>query len=253
MRIAVAGGTGLVGCHVVDALAGAGHEPVVLARACGVDVTTGKGLAEALVGVEAVIDVSNITTTRRRISVDFFSAGTEHLLAAGLRAGVRHHVALSIVGVDRVDFGYYQGKRAQEKLVLNGPVPGSVLRATQFLEFPGQILARARGPLVLIPRMRVQPVAAQEVAGALVALAAGPVEGMAAELAGPQELQMVDLARLLVRAKGQRRLVIGIQIPGAAGRAMADGALLPTEPGPRGRLTFEHWLIAGSAPIEPIR
>ena len=253
MRIAVAGGTGLVGRHVVHAVADAGHEPVVLSRARGVDITTGKGLAEALVGVEAVIDVSNITTTRRRTSVAFFTAGTKQLLAAGQRAGVRHHVALSIVGVDRVDFGYYEGKRAQEKLVLFGPVPGSVLRATQFLEFPGQILARARGPLALVPSMRVQPVAAQEVAAALVALAAGPAEGMAAELAGPQEHEMVDLARRLVRAKGLRRRVVGIQMPGAAGRAMAGGGLLPTGPGPRGRLTFEQWLTAGTPPIKPTR
>jgi uncharacterized protein YbjT (DUF2867 family) len=144
MRIAVAGGTGLVGGHVVDALRSAEHEPVVLARSRGIDITTGMGLAEALVGVDAVIDVSNVTTTRRRTSVGFFTAGTENLLAAGQRAGVRHHVTLSIVGVDRVGFGYYEGKRAQEKLVLNSPVPGSVLRATQFHEFPGQLLARAR-------------------------------------------------------------------------------------------------------------
>jgi uncharacterized protein YbjT (DUF2867 family) len=242
MRIAVAGGTGLVGRHAVDAVAGAGHEPVVLARSLGVDITTGKGVAEALATVEVVIDVSNISTTRRRTSVAFFTAGTENLLAAGQRAGVRHHVALSIVGVERVELGYYEGKRAQEELVLDGPVPGSVLRATQFHEFPGQLLARARGPLALVPHMRVQPVAAREVAAALVALAVGPVEGMAAELAGPQEHEMVDLARRVVRANGQRRRVMGIRVPGAAGRAIADGALLPTGPGPRGRLTFEQWL-----------
>jgi uncharacterized protein YbjT (DUF2867 family) len=253
MRIAVAGGTGLVGRHVVDAVAGAGHEPVVLARTRGVDITTGAGLGEALATVEAVIDVSNITTTRRRTSVAFFTAGTQQLLAAGQRAGVRHHVALSIVGVDRVDLGYYEGKRAQEELVLDGLAPGSVLRATQFHEFPGQLLARARGPLALVPSMRVQPVAAREVAAALVALAGGPAEGMAAELAGPAEHEMVDLARRVVRANGQRRRVVGIRMPGAAGRAMADGALLPTGPGPRGRLTFEQWLTVGTPPIKPTR
>jgi uncharacterized protein YbjT (DUF2867 family) len=167
---------------------------------------------------------------------------TEQLLAAGQRAGARHYVALSIVGVDRVDLGYYEGKRAQEKLVLDGPVPGSVLRATQFYEFPGQLLARARGPVALVPSMHVQPVAAREVAAALVALAVGPAEGMATELAGPQEHELVDLARRVVRANGQRRRVVGIRIPGATGRAMADGALLPTGPGPRGKLTFEQWL-----------
>jgi uncharacterized protein YbjT (DUF2867 family) len=253
VKIAVAGGTGLVGAMVVRAVRDAEHEPVVLARSNGVDITTGAGLLEALVGVEAVIDVSNITTTRRNPSVAFFTAGTEHLLAAGQRAGTRHHVALSIVGVDRVSFGYYEGKRRQEELVLAGPVPGSVLRATQFHEFPGQLLARSHGPLTLVPRMRVQPVAAREVAVALVALAAGPAGGLAPELAGPQEHEMVDLARRVVRAHGIRRRVVGLPLPGAAGRAMASGGLLPTGPGPRGRLTFEQWLSAGTPPIQPGR
>lgn len=253
MRIAVAGGTGLVGGHVVDALRSAEHEPVVLARSLGIDITTGIGLAEALVGVDAVIDVSNVTTTRRRSSVAFFTTGTDNLLAAGQRAGIRHHVALSIVGVDRVNFGYYEGKRRQEELVLGGQAPGSVLRVTQFHEFAGQLLARSRGPLALVPRMRVQPVAAREVATALVALACGPAQGLAPEMAGPEEHQLVDLARRVVHAHGQRRRVLGIRMPGAAGRAMADRGLLPTGPGPRGRLTFEHWLAACTPPIKPTR
>ena len=253
MKIAVAGGTGLVGGMVVNALRDAGHEPVVLARSYGIDITTGAGLVEALVGVDAVIDVSNITTTRRHTSVAFFTDGTEHLLGAGQRAGIRHHVALSIVGVDRVKVGYYEGKRRQEELVLQGPAPGSVLRATQFYEFPGQLLARSRGPLTLVPHMLVQPVAAREVAAALIALAAGPAGGLAPELAGPQEHEMVDLARRVVRAHGERRRVVGLRVPGTAGRAMASGGLLPTGPGPRGRLTFEQWLSAGTPPIQPSR
>lgn len=244
MRIAIAGGTGLVGTRVVLALRDAGHEPVVLARSRGVDITTGTGLDAALTGVEAVIDVSNVTTARRVRSVSFFAAGTGRLLAAGHRAGVRQHVALSIVGVDRVDFGYYAGKRRQEALVLAGPVPGSVLRATQFHEFPGQLLMRSRGPLALMPRMRIQPVAAREVAAELVALAGGPAQGMAPELAGPQVHELGDLARLLLRARGQHRHVVEVRLPGAAGRAAAGGALLPTGPGPRSGLTFEQWLTA---------
>jgi len=238
---------------VVNALRDAGHEPVVLARSYGIDITTGAGLVEALVGVDAVIDVSNITTTRRHTSVAFFTDGTEHLLGAGQRAGIRHHVALSIVGVDRVKVGYYEGKRRQEELVLQGPAPGSVLRATQFYEFPGQLLARSRGPLTLVPHMLVQPVAAREVAAALAALAVGPAVGMAPELAGPQEHELVDLARRVVHAHGQRRRVVGIWVPGAAGRAMTGGSLLPTGPGPRGSLTFEQWLSASTPPIKPSR
>ena len=116
MRVAVGGGTGLVGRYVVSTLADSGHQPVVLARSRGLDLTTGTGLDVALLGVAAVIDVSNLTSSKRRESVAFFAAGTEHLLAAGDRAGVRRHVALSIVGIDRVDFGYYEDKRRQRTL-----------------------------------------------------------------------------------------------------------------------------------------
>jgi uncharacterized protein YbjT (DUF2867 family) len=242
VRVAVAGGTGLVGRYVVAALAGAGHDPVVLARSRGVDLITGHGLDDALAGAAVVIDVSNVSTNKRAESVAFFASGTEHLLVAGDRAGVRRHVALSIVGVDRVDFGYYEGKRRQEDLVQAAPMPSIVLRATQFHEFAGQLLARGRGPIAVVPRMRVQPIAAREVADALVALVAEEGVGFAPELAGPQELQMVDLARQLLRSRGSHRLVLPVRVPGAGGRAMAEGGLLPTAPGLRGRQTFTQWL-----------
>lgn len=244
MRVAVAGGTGLVGRLVVAALDGAGHEPVVLARSRGVDVTTGAGLDPALAGVEAVIDVSNLTTTRRQRSVDFFTAATTRLLDSGRRAGVRHHVALSVVGADRVDFGYYLGKRRQEELLLESGAPVSVLRATQFHEFAGQLLDRSGGPVAVVPRMRMQPVAAREVADALVALATGPAVGLAAELAGPRPEQLVELTRRMLAARRSRRLLLPVRLPGAVGRGMVGGALLPAGPGPRGRQTFEQWLAA---------
>jgi|1186.fasta_scaffold02976_6 uncharacterized protein YbjT (DUF2867 family) len=249
MRIAVAGGTGVVGRHLVTALGAAGHEPVVLARSAGVDLTTGTGLAERLRGVAAVVDVSNVTTTRRAVAERFFGGATRHLLDAGARAGVGHHVVLSIVGVDRVDQGYYQGKRLQERLVLEGPVPASVLRATQFHEFAGQLVGRVAGPLALVPRMRVQPVAAREVAEALAGLVDGPPVGRAPELAGPDVHDLVDLARRWLRATGSRRPVVPLRLPGAAGRAMAEGALLPTDPGPRGRETFDAWLAGAAAQV----
>ena len=116
MRMAVVGGTGMVGAMVADEVARAGHEPVVVARSTGVDVTTGAGLDAALEGVEVVIDVSNRPTQSRKVAVEFFDKATRHLLAAGRAAGVRHHVALSIVGIDRVDSGYYAGKVRQEEL-----------------------------------------------------------------------------------------------------------------------------------------
>ncbi len=143
MKVAVAGGTGLVGRYVVEELGAAGHEPVVLSRSRGVDlVAGGAGLDAALDGVDAVVDVSNVTTTSARKSVAFFDAVGRNLLDAGERAGVRHHVVLSIVGIDRVGLGYYRGKLRQEDVVRGGSLPWSVLRATQFHEFAGQTLER---------------------------------------------------------------------------------------------------------------
>ena len=244
MRVAVAGGTGTVGRHVVQALTREAHHPVVLARSRGVNVVTGEGLDAALTGVETVIDVSNVITTQRKKSVTFFTASTQQLLQAGQRAGVRHHVALSIVGVDRVDYGYYEGKRRQEELVLTGPVAGTVLRTTQFHEFAGQVLAGTKGPLAPVPRMRIQPVAAREVGEMLATLALGTPLGLAGDLAGPQEHQLVDLARRVVAARGLHRRVVGVRFPGAAGRGMASGGLLPQSAGTRGTQTFDEWLAA---------
>lgn len=250
MRVAVAGGTGLVGRYVVAALARAGYDPVVLARSTGADVITGAGLDAALAGAEAVIDVTNKTTMSGSESVGFFGAATTNLLSAAERAGITHLVALSIVGIDRVPFGYYEGKQAQEALLLSGSAPATVLRATQFHEFADQVLARSRGPIAMIPKMRIQPVAAREVADALVELVGGGPIGMAPELAGPEELLLVDMARQVVRARSGRRLVVPVRVPGAAGRAMMGGGQLPQGPGRRGTETFAHWLRASTgAPV----
>ncbi|MFI5491682.1 SDR family oxidoreductase [Actinoplanes sp. NPDC051859] len=239
MKVAVAGGTGLTGRHVVQVLAAAGHEPVVLARSRGTDLLTGAGLDAALAEVEAVIDVSNITTMRRQVAVDFFERASRNLLGAAARAGVRHHVALSIVGIDRVKTGYYQGKLHQEAVVRTGGVPWSVLRATQFHEFAGQLLAQVPGPVAVVPKMTVQPIAVREVAEALVALAAGEPQAMAGDLAGPREESLVAMARRLIAAGGaRRRPVLPLWVPGP----MSRGGLLPTGPGARGGQTFDQWL-----------
>ncbi|MEV8508066.1 NmrA family NAD(P)-binding protein [Actinoplanes sp. NPDC051475] len=239
MKIAIAGGTGLTGRHVAEVLTGAGHEVVVLARSRGVDLLTGAGLDAALSGVEATIDVSNVTTVKREVAVGFFEEAGRNLVGAAARAGVRHHVVLSIVGIDRVGTGYYQGKLRQEEVVRDGGVPWSVLRATQFHEFAGQLLERVPGPVAVVPAMKVQPITVREVAEALVALAVGEPRGMAGDLAGPRVESLADMARRLVAAGGaRRRPVVPLWLPGAMGR----GGLLPTGPGPRGVETFDEWL-----------
>jgi uncharacterized protein YbjT (DUF2867 family) len=244
MRIAVAGGTGVVGRHVVHSLESAGHEAVVLSRSHGIDVASGDGLIDALAGVESVVDCSNVTTMKASKSELFFGAVTRNLLTFGRASGVAHFVALSIVGIDRVDFGYYRGKRLQEEMLLAEERPSTVLRATQFHEFAGQLLDRARGPFVPVPRMRIQPVAAREVGEALAEIAVGEPSGRLPDMAGPQEEQLADLAKQVQRLRTTRRLLVPIKLPGKVGKMMVDGGLLPEGDGPRGKETFAQYLQA---------
>jgi uncharacterized protein YbjT (DUF2867 family) len=245
MRIAVAGGTGQVGTHVVAVARERGHEVVVLTRGTGVDLVAATGVAEALTGAEVVIDVASATTLDADESVAFFSAVTRTLLDAETAAGVRHHLALSIVGVDRAPWGYYAGKMAQEHLIESGEVPWTILRATQFHEFAEQIYERATiGPLHVAPRMRTQPIAAHEVAEHLVSLAEAGPAGRARDLGGPREERLVDMVRGLARRRGSRAWIPAIPLPGALGRAQRDGSLLPGPDAVLGTQTYPEWLAA---------
>jgi uncharacterized protein YbjT (DUF2867 family) len=248
MRIAVAGGTGLTGKLVVEALRARGHEPVAMARALGVDLVRGTGLDEALAGVDALVDVTHVQTARKSVAVAFFDAAGRNLLAAAERAGVRHLVTLSIVGVDRVRNPYYAGKLRQEEIVRGGGVPWTVLRATQFHDFAGHVLHTVPGPVALVPSAPVQPVAVREVAEALAALAHGEPRGMAPEIAGPRVESLVGMARRLIAAGGARkRPVLPVRLPGG----MSGGGLLPTGEGPRGTVTFADWLAERAAAPAP--
>lgn len=242
MRVAVAGGTGVAGREVVATLADRGHEPVVVARSRGVDLLTGQGLDAALEGVDTVIDVSNIETMGFRKAERFFRTAGGNLLRAAERAGVRHHVTLSIVGIDRVPLGYYRAKLVQEQVARSGSVPWTVVRATQFHELAFQLAARTPGPLLVVPPMATQPIAVREAAGALVTVAEGPPRGMAPQVAGPRVEDMADLIRRLLRSRGSRRLVLSPRLPGGVFSALANGGLLPTETGPRGAQTWDEWL-----------
>lgn len=243
MRIAVAGGTGVVGRHVVSAATDAGHDVVVLARSRGVDVLTGAGLVEALDGADAVIDASNSgTTLSAKTATAFFGSATANLLDAGRRVGIGHHVALSIVGIDDIDASYYAGKLAQERAVAAGPVPFTIARAGQFHEFAGQLLSGMRGPVALMPRLLMRPVAAREVGAHLVRAAEGGAVGRARDLVGPRDEVLADAARRQLAFDGSRQRVLQVRLPGAYGRGLASGSLRGGPDAIRGTQTFDEWL-----------
>ena len=242
MRIAVAGGTGTVGRHVVDVARERGHEVVVLARSMGIDLVTGAGLDTALQGVDAVIDVTSTSTQSAAESERFFGTVTRNLLAAEQSAGVGHHLALGIVGSLDAPFGYYAGKKVQEELVTSGPVPFTILRATQFHEFAQQLHSGYTfGPVILVPKMVSQPVAAREVAERLVELTAAPA-GRVEDLAGPRVEQMTDMVRAYGTAVGKRGVLVTVPLPGGFGKAMRDGTTLAGPSADLGGQTFDEWI-----------
>jgi len=242
MKIAVAGATGTVGVHVASTARTRGHLVVPLSRATGVDLLTGRGISGALDGVDAVVDVTNRTTLSASRARRYFRTVTRHLLEAETDAGVGHHVALSIVGIDDIDASYYAGKLAQERMVAAGPVPWTIARAGQFHEFAGQLLAGTRGPLAVMPRVLTRPVAARDVAVRLVDLAEGPPQGRATDLVGPRDEILTELARRQLAYDGIRRRVIGVRFPGVYGRGLASGSLRGGRDHVAASTTFEEWL-----------
>ena len=245
MKIAVAGGTGAVGRHTVEAVRSAGHEAVVLSRSHGVDLVTGKGLDAALTGVDAVIDVASVGTLKAATAIEFFTAATGNLVSAAADAGAAHIVLLSIVGIDRIPYDYYAGKIAQEKVVEGSRVPWTILRATQFHEFAAQMFATAKiGPLHMAPRARTQPVAAREVAARLADLAGGEPQGRVKDLAGPREEQLSDMIRAYARHEGYRGWIPALNVPGPQMAGMRAGDALPGPDADFGTETFGQWLAA---------
>jgi len=248
MRIAIAGGTGLLGGRLAHEAEGRGHEVRLLSRAAGIDLTAPDGISSAatrIEGCDAVLDVLSIGTQNGAASITFFESTTRALLSAEERAGVTHHIALSIVGVDRAPSAYYAGKVAQERAVQMGAIPWTILRATQFHEFAAQMFTVAsRGPIHLAPRMRTQPIAADEVARHLVDLAEMPARGRVPDLAGPREESLVDMIRRYARATGHRGWIPAVSLPGSFGRAMRDGRLLPASDATIGRQSFTEWIAS---------
>jgi uncharacterized protein YbjT (DUF2867 family) len=243
----VAGATGRVGRHVVEVLEAAGHDVVPMARSTGVDVVTGAGLAEALAGVECVIDTATGASPEQQAATEFFTAAARNLHAAGERAGVQRMVVVSIIGTDRYAGGYGVAKQVHEREMLAGPVPTTVVRAAQFHELvPLLIEWGRRGDVSYVPKMRTQLVAARTVAEVLADVA---TTGTAiAEIAGPREERFVEMAALLVARRGESLRVEEVSEPDDPDSELAaSGGLLP---GPDAKLagpTFEEWLAAGEA------
>jgi uncharacterized protein YbjT (DUF2867 family) len=241
-KVAVVGATGQVGRQVAADLGRDGYEAVAISRSAGVDVVTGAGLDEALAGVDAVVDVLN--TTDQENAVAFFGATTRNLLDAEQRTGVRHHVLLSIVGIDRVEGNpHYAGKREQERLVEDGPVPWTILRATQFFGFAAMVAERTvRDGVAAVPPLLMQPVDVADVADVLVRTAVGTPQGRARDLAGPETMDLVDMARRTLAARGDPTRLRASWRDGPFGVEMAGEVLLPGPDARLGSTTFDSWL-----------
>ena len=250
--IAVAGATGRAGRHVVDVLRGEGHKVVAMSRSNGVDIFTGEGLAEALVGVQSIIDVATSASPEQAAATEFFTVATRNLQEAGGRAGVERIVVVSIIGIDRFTGGYGAAKLAHEQAMLSGPIPAQILRAAQFHELVAQLTDWGRnGEVSHVPRMRTQLVSAQAVAQELADLAIHqglePSNDPIPEIAGPRVEDLVEMATLLAARRGDPVRIEGVTDPDDPdGELYEAGALLP---GLHAKLvgpTFQEWLDATS-------
>jgi uncharacterized protein YbjT (DUF2867 family) len=243
MRIAIAGATGNIGALTVIALERVGHEVVRISRSEGLDLSTGDGLDDALAGVETVIDATNIPATDRDEAVARFGTATRNLLAAEERAGVGHHVLLSIVGLDRVEGNaHYAGKREQERLVAAGPVPWTIVRATQFHDFAATMVSwTEHDGVALVAPLLVQPIAPADVADVLAEIAVGEPQGRSVDVAGPEPQDLVDMARRTNEARGRTVKLVPTWST-VLGEEMAGNAMLPGEGAYISPTTFDEWL-----------
>ncbi len=247
-KIAVAGATGRVGRHVVDVLTADGHDVVPISRSNGVDVITGEGLAEALTGVDVIVDAATGPSPEEKAATEFFTTAARNLQEAGARADVKHIVVVSIIGVDKFSGGYGAAKVAHEQVTLAGPVPATVLRAAQFHEFVEQLVEWGRqGDVAYVPKARMQLVAARAVAEEVAALAVEPGADSTEipEIAGPREESLVDVAMLFASKQADPLRIEAVRNPDEPNREVFEsGALLP---GPHATLagpTYEAWLEA---------
>jgi uncharacterized protein YbjT (DUF2867 family) len=244
MRIAVAGATGNIGKLTVAALTREGHDVVPISRSLGVDLTTGEGLDAALAGVDAVIDATNAPGADAESTVAYFGTTTSYLLAAEQRAGVGHHVLLSIVGIHGIEGNaHYAGKREQERLVEAGTVPFTIVPATQFHDFAEMIVSwTEQDGVAPISPLLVQPIAPGDVAQVLARVAVGAPQGRHVDVAGPETQDLVDMARRTLAVRGRSVKLVPTWDGPLFGLAMSGNVLLPGKDAWLAPTTFEAWL-----------
>ena len=250
MKIVVIGGTGLIGSRVVSNPRGMGHDPAAASPVTGVNTVTGEGLSEVLDGAPVVVDVSNAPDWADDAVMHFFRTSSRNLLAAEAAAGVGHHVALSVVGTDRLqESGYFRAKLAQEQLIQASSIPYSIVHATQLIEFVKGVADEATdGDTVRLPPALIQPMAADDVAGAVAQVAIGPPLNGIVEIAGPEQFRVDELIRRVLKEGGDAREVVTDPHASFFSIAPSERTLLPGDDARLGATRFESWFRSASRP-----
>jgi uncharacterized protein YbjT (DUF2867 family) len=253
MKVVVIGGTGLIGSKLVSRLREMGHSALAASPDTGVNTLTGEGLRQALDGAQVVVDVSNSPSLEEKAVMEFFKTSTSNLLAAEKAAGVSHHVALCIVGTDRLsESGYFRAKMAQENLIKASQVPYTILRSTQFFEFVGRIATASEdGKSLHATSAFIQPIASDDVVSALAEIAAGAPANGTVEIAGPDRFHVDELVRRLMQITGDAREVVTDGGARYFGALLQEQTLVPDSPALRGTVHFADW-VAYSATHAPL-
>jgi len=251
MKIVVIGGTGLIGSRLVNKLREHGHETIAASPSSGVNTVTGEGLAEVLKGASVVVDVSNSPSWEDAAVLKFFETSTRNLLTSEAAAGVGHHVALSVVGTERLsESGYFRAKIAQEKLIKSSSIPYSIVEATQFFEFlKGLADISMVGKKVHLPPVLFQPMAADDVASGVARIAVGPPLNGTVEIAGPEQFRLNELVRRRLASLKDPREVIADPNARYSGAKISEKTLVPGNNARRGETTFGIWLTQPAAQI----
>jgi uncharacterized protein YbjT (DUF2867 family) len=248
MKIVVIGGTGLIGSKTVAILRQGGHEVVAATPKSGVNTITGEGLKEAVAGAPVVIDLANSPSFEDKAVLEFFQTSGRNLVAAETAASVRHHVALSIVAVDRTDNGYFRAKAAQEKLIEASGIPYTIIRATQFMEFLGGIAdSSADGNRVRLPPVMFQPIAADDVAANVADVALAAPRGGIVEIGGPERAPFNEIVARYLKAVGDPRQVVCDPEAGYFGGPVEEHSLVPLGEARLGRIGLDEWLRRSQA------